>query len=303
MHIILDPEIRPLKESDIPDIIEISKTTWDGHDHLPNIIGEWLNNPQCHPYVLDLGKEVIGVANVRIIDEGKTAWLEGLRINEKVRQKGLAKRLTDHLRDISNQLKVERIRLVTSGDNIAPMRLAESIGLGPIIKYKVFWKGPTAGVDWNFDKIKLGQVDAKEIPKVLKQFRELLADEPNPYSKSILFHWDVYEVSEMSLEKIETHAKFQFGSKGNDAVLTIGGEQPSSHGPEWCFTVYATSEDAFLSGISKNLTLAQENGIDVVLCIHQPEFTHLYNSIGWLKELNHEISLVLYERYLKSEMI
>jgi len=298
----LESDVRPLKESDIPAIIEISKTTWGGHDHLPQIIGEWLDNSLCHPYVLCIAKEVIGVANVRLIDEGKTAWLEGLRIHEKVRQKGLAQRLTDHLSDVSQQLRVERIRLVASGDNVAPMKLAESIGLEQIINYKVFWKGPTAGVDWVFDKIKLNQIGLQDVKKSLRQFSGLLQEETNPYSKSIIYIWDVYEVSDANLQEIEKHAAFQFGSNGDDAVLTIGGEHLSSDGPEWCFTVYATSEDAFLSGISKNLALAQERSINHVMCVHQPEFEHLYNTVEWLKERNHGISLVLHEMYLKSEM-
>ena len=56
-------EVRPLMKSDIPAIIEISKTTWNGHDHLPNIIDGWLSNPLCHPFVLVYNDEVFGIAN------------------------------------------------------------------------------------------------------------------------------------------------------------------------------------------------------------------------------------------------
>ena len=295
----MNPTIRPLKESDIPDILEISKTTWNGHDHLPNIIAEWLVNPQCHPYVIDTGKEVIGVSNIRIIDEGKTAWLEGLRIHEKARQKGLAQMMTNHLCDIATQLRVDRLRLVTSGDNVAPMKLAKSIDLEQIIKYKVFWKGPISEVNWNFDKIELEPVKAKDIMKTLSPIKNLLQEEPNPYSRSIIYHWDVFEVSDINLVEIEKQARFHFGSNDSDAVLTIGGENPTSHGPEWCFTIYATSDVSFKSGLSKNLEIAKEKGINSIFCIHQPKYSQVYDSIEWLKERNHELSLILHERYLK----
>ena len=111
------PEVRPLLKSDISAIIEISKTTWNGHDHLPRIIGGWLSNPHCHPFVLVHNDEVIGIASIRIIDEGKTGWMEGLRIHEKVRQKGFAKVLTEYLVNTGMKLKLERLRLVTSGDS------------------------------------------------------------------------------------------------------------------------------------------------------------------------------------------
>ena len=137
----MNPIIRSLKKTDIPDIIEISKTTWNGHDHLPNIIGEWIQKINCHPYVLELDGNVVGVSNIRIIDDGMTGWLEGLRIHEDARNQGLAKRLTEHLFDVARQLRVQRIRLVRSLDNDAPGKLAESIGMKPIYSWNVFWKG------------------------------------------------------------------------------------------------------------------------------------------------------------------
>ena len=68
----MNPKVRPLAKSDIPDILEISRTTWGGHDHLPTIIDSWLANQECHPFVLDDDGTVLGVANIRIIDQGKT---------------------------------------------------------------------------------------------------------------------------------------------------------------------------------------------------------------------------------------
>ncbi|MGY5873667.1 MAG: GNAT family N-acetyltransferase [Candidatus Thorarchaeota archaeon] len=296
----MDPDMRPLKESDIPDIIEISKTTWNGHDHLPNIITEWLDNPLCHPYVLDNEGVVIGVGNVRVIDEGMTGWLEGLRIHEDVRQKGLAKKLTDHLFNVARQIRVQRIRLVTSGDNVAPQRLAQSIGLDPVYTWQVFWKDIRTA-KWKFDKIPMKEIQAKELKSNIKEYPELFAmpDNPNPYSQSILRHWDVFETTDQNIIDIGEHASFHFGNAGTEAVLSIAGKEPSRYGPEWCFTLYATSKETFLSGLSKNLEVAQEQGINSLMCIHQPQFTQLYESIDWLKERNHEISLVLHERYLK----
>ena len=295
--------MRPLKETDIPAIVEISKTTWGGHDHLPNIINEWLENIHCHPYVLDIEGETIGVANIRLIDGGTTGWLEGLRIHEKVRKQGLAKVLTDHLLCVAQQLRVERIRLVRSEESDAPKRLAESIGMKQIYKWKVFWKGPLSEVGWRYDKIPVTEIQPKEVKDKLKEFPKLIEmpADPNPYSTSIIKHWDVYETTDENIQEIGQKGFYHFGNSDTDAVFSISGIQPSGYGPEWCFTLYATSEDAFKSGMSKNVELAIENGCDVMMCLHQPEFTHLYNSIDWLKERNHDISLVLHERYLHQE--
>ena len=147
-----------------------------------------------------------------------------------------------------------------------------------------------------FYPIKRLEVRFKEFPVLIA-----MPDNPNPYSSSIIKHWDVYETSEDNIREIGKDATFHFGNTGSFAVFSIGAIQPSAYGPEWCFTLYATDETAFKSGLSKNIELSRENECNVMMCLHQPEFTHLYDSIACLKERNHDISLVLHERYLHKE--
>ncbi|TFG28787.1 GNAT family N-acetyltransferase [Candidatus Thorarchaeota archaeon] len=298
----MEPEIRTLKKEDISAIVEISKTTWGGHDHLPNIIDEWIENICCHPYVLVSKNEVIGVANIRIIDDGMTGWLEGLRVHEKARNQGFAKQLTDHLFIVAKQLRVQRIRLVRSLESEAPQRLADSIGMNQIHTWKVFWKD-VREVEWRFDGIQISEIQPNEVKGKLKEFPELIAmpDNPNPFSHSILRHWDLYETTDENIEDLAKHSSYHFGQSDIGVVFSIGGIESSSYVPEWCFTLYATNEDAFLSGLSKNLELAREQGSNLLMCIHQPEFTHMYDSVDWLKERNHDISLTLHERYFTYE--
>ena len=289
----MEPEMRPLKKSDIPAIIEISKTTWGGHDHLPNLIGEWLENPVCHPYVLDAEGDVIGVANVRIIDEGRTAWLEGLRIHEKARQKGLAQRLTNHLCDISLQLRVKRMRLVTSGDNLAPIKLAASIGMKQMNVYQVFWKGYRRKITWRDESIKVEQIEPNNVMKFLEKNPDLLP------LRALVHHWDVYDATPEKISELSKSAQYWGGGDDSGAVFSISGEEPSSDGPEWIFSLFATSPKAFTAGLSKNLEVSQESGIRNLMCIHSPNYIPMYQKIQWLKHRNHEISLVLHERYLE----
>jgi len=288
----LVPELRPLKESDIPDIIEISKTTWGGHDHLPYQIGEWLENPLCHPYVFESDGKVIGVANVRIIDEGKTGWLEGLRVHEDVRQKGLGQKLTNHLVEVAKDLEIPRLRLVTSGDNIAPIKLAASIGMKQVALYNVFWKGYRRKIKWRNNSIKVQQIEPENVLEFLENNPKLMPLD------ALLFHWDVFDVTIKKIKDIGKSAQFFAGSNNSGATLSISGNQPASFGTEWCFTLYATSSDAFLSGLSKNLEVSQDIGTQNLFCTHSPDFVPLYRIVPWLKRRNHEITLVLHEKIL-----
>ena len=295
----MKPEVRPLVKSDISPIIEISKTTWNGHDHLPRIIGGWLSNPLCHPFVLVYNDEVVGIASIRIIDEGRTGWMEGLRIHEKVRQKGFAKVLTDYLVDVGMKLKLERLRLVTSGDNIAPMNLAESVGMKQINTYNVFWKGNVLDIDWRNNKVHVSRIDSSQVLETINQYPALvrMSKNPNKASRSVVFHWDVYEAIASNIDDIGKNASYFFGSNESEAVLCIGGEHQTNEGVEWCCTIYATNNNAFLSGLSANLELAQLRKSDSIFCIHQFEFRNLYDAVDWLAEPDHELKLVLHERY------
>jgi len=70
------------------------------------------------------------------------------------------------------------------------------------------------------------------------------------------------------------------------------------NGSQWVFTLYATNPEAFLSGLSKNIEIAQDIGIQNIMCIHPSEFTTDYSSIKWLRQRDHELRLVLHEKIL-----
>ncbi|TFH04082.1 MAG: GNAT family N-acetyltransferase [Candidatus Thorarchaeota archaeon] len=293
----MKPSLQPLKESHIPDIIEISKTTWDGHDHLPHIIGEWLNNPLCHPFVFESDGKAIGVANIRIIDEGKTAWLEGLRVHADARQKGLGEKMTHHLIEVASGLNVQRLRLVTSGDNIAPLKIAASAGLKQMTIYQVFWKDLRSKINWKYDAINVSKIEPEKVPEFVEQNPNLMP------LNVIMFHWDVFEATPQKIQDLGKSLQYWAGSNENGAILSVGGKQPwemvmDGGSSQWCFTLYATSPEAFLSGLSKNLEIAQELGIQNIMCIHPSEFVSSYSSIKWLKQINHELRLVLHEKIL-----
>lgn len=288
----MEPEIRTLRGSDIPDIVEISKTTWEGHDHLPLIIGSWLKNPLCHPFVFIQDDHAIGVANVQVIDEGTTAWMEGLRVHELARKRGLGEKMTRHLVDISKTLGVKRIRLVTSGDNIAPIKLASQIGMKQVAKYQVFWKSYRRSIKWRYDALDVTEISSDDVLDFAKKHANLI-----PHN-AIVKHWDVFEATEKKIQELSQSSTFLAGEDKAGAVLTISGVESSDAGTEYNSTLYASSSDSFLSGLSANLSIAQKRGHRNLFCIHPPAYISLYPKIPWLRRRSHEIQLILHELIL-----
>jgi N-acetylglutamate synthase-like GNAT family acetyltransferase len=288
----LIPDLRVLNKTDIPEIIDICKTTWNGHDHLPLIIDEWLENTSCHPFVLEQGNRVIGVANVRIIDEGKTAWMEGLRIHSDFRQKGLGERLTLRLVEEAKKLNVKRIRLVTSRDNVAPIKLAAGIGMKQIAKYAVFWKGFRRYPKWVDNSITIRLLESESVILFIQNYPSLIP------LNTLIRHWDFFDATRKKIREIGKTSGYLAGANELGAALSLGIKQATSYGTEWCFSLYATNGVSFLSGLSANLKHMREYGYRNLMCIHSMEFTSLYSRISWLKRRNHEIQLVLHELVL-----
>ena len=120
-------DVRPLEESDLDDILEIAKHTWDGHDYLPYFFDAWLKDPDSHTAAIERDGHVIALANLRVIEDGRTGWMEGLRVHPDHQGEGLASHLTRHIVQQAEDLKVERLRYTTASVNEASFHLAESI--------------------------------------------------------------------------------------------------------------------------------------------------------------------------------
>jgi ribosomal protein S18 acetylase RimI-like enzyme len=119
-------EVRIYKDSDLPDIIEISKDIWEGNDYLPERIGEFLADPHSHPCVIELDNKVVSVGNMRFINKD-TVWLEALRTHPEFREQGLAKTLTSEFFKLGKTMGAKQAWLMTSQSNLATQHILEDL--------------------------------------------------------------------------------------------------------------------------------------------------------------------------------
>ncbi|MHA1928839.1 MAG: GNAT family N-acetyltransferase, partial [Candidatus Thorarchaeota archaeon] len=283
---------RPLLKTDIPDVLEISKTTWDGNDHLPDVIEKWLDDPDTHLFGIESEGHVVSIGGLHVIDNGKTGWMEGLRVHEKFREKGLARIMTDHIVKIAEELKVTRIRLVTASVSEAPRKLAISVGMKETLGFTVFWKS-LEQVEWAHQSISFDETDVVGFHKAIKSNPTLLPQ------NILISHWDAYDANEHNVGIIAEKANFWIGSKSdNISALTLGTVRETEHGPEWCFTVYAGEVDSFKSTMSFNLDEARKRNCVSILCTHTKQFDSAHKQIEWLETTDFGFDLLLYERVL-----
>ncbi|MGY5864067.1 MAG: GNAT family N-acetyltransferase [Candidatus Thorarchaeota archaeon] len=284
-------KIREFRDDDIPELLEIAKTTWDGHDHLPGMLKQWMSDSNSNPFVMEIDGKVVSVSNLKVMDQGKTGWMEGLRVHPDFREQGFAALMTNHLVNVATEMRLPKIRLVTATENPAPRKLAESVGMSIIGQYSVFWKGWRRNFKWTHEVDIVKRIDSSDILDFTQAHPELV---PND---TLIHHWDVFDLTTQNVDTIAKTAEFWFG-KGSSASLSSGFQHETRYGPEWCCTIYATTPEAFLSNLSVHLNHTRELGIKLLMCIHPPEFEEQYQNIKWLKRRNHGIQLLLFERVL-----
>jgi GNAT superfamily N-acetyltransferase len=246
--------VRRAIESDREDMMRIARLTWGGYDYLPFAFDEWIKDPDCYTFGIEIDGHLVGLNNLRIIDNGRTGWMEGLRVHRDYRKHGLARLLTKHIVKFAEGIGVSRVRYSTDTTNDASLKLGQEVGMQRVFDMGVFWALT--------DKIepvgKLGRRLAKADGKAL--YEQLSSNQDLVLNSTLVFDWKALEVSESSLSALEE--KCQFWTTTRSGVLesfSVGLDRKEMKGTEWSFTIYADNNDAFLSHLAYQLSYARRH--------------------------------------------
>ena len=128
--LIMDIYFRKLKNSDIPQINEISQEIWDGEDYVPGVINNWLKQEECLNYGAfeDIEKSIlIGFGRVKYYPNG-VAWLEGGRVRPSYQQKGIGRQLIHYALTEAQKAGSKIAQYDTSSKNQGSIALAKYFG-------------------------------------------------------------------------------------------------------------------------------------------------------------------------------
>ncbi|SHJ89049.1 GNAT family N-acetyltransferase [Paramaledivibacter caminithermalis] len=129
---------RKARMEDKEDIINISKTVWDGDDYLPNIYEKWVANSNGEFTIAELDGKAIGCAKFTDLG-GKKYWFEGIRVNKQYRGMGIGKKITRYYIDKAKNKGYNSISLSTYIENYESIKIIESFGFKNTTKFKLFY--------------------------------------------------------------------------------------------------------------------------------------------------------------------
>jgi GNAT superfamily N-acetyltransferase len=285
--------VRDLESTDREDVLEISKHIWDGHDYIPQALDIWLNDDECHTLVAETDGKVVGIANMRVIDQGKTGWMEGLRVHPDYRGKGIANILTDEIVKRAIKESIIRLRYTTASVNHASIVIAERIAMTRRFEMGVLLKEVPQVKMEQQHSIRL--ITSTELYPILRHKPNLVPDD------ILIFDWKAFDSNLTNLKKIEECESLWISLV--DSVIesfAIAAVRRVSAGTIWTFTVYPEDSDSLLKQIHFHLSLATKNQCELVFCTYPIQFRPLLDEIGFIShdEGEEDFILYLYEKIL-----
>jgi GNAT superfamily N-acetyltransferase len=285
--------IRPLKESDRDDVLEIASKTWHGHDYLPYFFDAWLKDKNSHTAAIERSGRVISLANLRVIENGRTGWMEGLRVHPDYRGKGFASLITKHVVEIAKNVKVERIRYTTATDNQTSLHLGEMVGMERKFDLAFYWHENPHEITWRAPKSQVREMTPTQLLPGLSDSGLLPHD-------VIIYDWKALDATPKGLEKIGLTSKFWVQAKDkNIKSFSLGFPRDDKSGTMWGFTIYASDDTEFLAHLSHHLSQASEAKSDLIFGMYPTDFVDTLYALDWVKSYEDDtMTLTLLERTL-----
>ena len=128
---------RAARESDTADMLELTRTIWDGNDYVPEAWADWLADPVGRLIVAEHEGRVIGLTRLGRLSPGAW-WLQGLRVHPEFEGRGVASQLHRAAVDSWREVGDGVLRLSTASFRASVHHLCEQSGFVKVGERTVF---------------------------------------------------------------------------------------------------------------------------------------------------------------------
>jgi len=118
---------RPALPADTPQVMEIARLTWGGHDYLSYVWDDWLQDHRGLLQVAELGGNIVGCSKLSHLAPGQ-GWLHGLRVHADYQDHGIARKMWAYGEEVWKRMDGGTLRFVTSPTRVKVHHLAEANG-------------------------------------------------------------------------------------------------------------------------------------------------------------------------------
>ncbi|RLC52726.1 MAG: hypothetical protein DRZ79_00735 [Candidatus Cloacimonadota bacterium] len=121
-------KIRPITEKDKKEVLKISSRIWEGDDYIHLVFDEWISDKSGKFVGLWENDILLGFGKLTYLTPFDV-WLEGLRKNHEIKQKGVGEKLAKYfLNELKSDKRLKSIRFSTYFGNLPSIKLNEKLG-------------------------------------------------------------------------------------------------------------------------------------------------------------------------------
>lgn len=155
--------IRPARAEDRENVFELVSKIWGEDDYIPQTWDKWLGEREGCLLVGELQGRAIALGHLAVgCEAGETSgdwWLEGLRVHPDFQGQGVGSQLFEALAGWYQTHGGGRLRLATTGRNLAMQALCTQYGLVRVGEYSDFEAGLLEG-EAHFEAVQLEKSSA-----------------------------------------------------------------------------------------------------------------------------------------------
>ena len=133
----MEAKVRPARQGDRAPLMSFIKDVWGGHDYVPRVWDEWLNDMKGEMFVVEVGGVPVGMNRVRYLEDG-SAWFEGARVHPDFRGRGLATMLGENSMRVAKARGVRVFRLTSGSRNRPAHRQIAKIAFEEVARFSVY---------------------------------------------------------------------------------------------------------------------------------------------------------------------
>lgn len=159
---------RPARAEDTADVMELTRTIWEGEDYIPHVWQDWLADTQGVLAVAEYGGHVLGLGKLTRLAAGSSRaaggskaagqwWLEGLRTHPEYEGRGVAAHLHTYLVDAWLRKGGGTLRLATASFRKAVQHLCDQTGFIKAGEFSPYHATALPGNAQNFNALEESQ--------------------------------------------------------------------------------------------------------------------------------------------------
>ena len=200
----MDSLPRLASSSDKKDVLNFCQNTFSWGDYIHEVWDNWINEGNL--IVIDDDQIPVSMAHAGFYPDEKMIWIEGIRVNNNFRKKGLAQKMICYFESNAKSQGFEISRMLIASENNPSLTLAKKLG------YQIISK-------WNYFSLESKQISQQNV--ILSNSCLFDCKDLDTSKYNFIESWRWIPLSNERLKKLNSENKI-FCQKSGNEIITLG---------------------------------------------------------------------------------